>query len=132
MLRTTLLAASRSPRSRKLIEQLPPTRAIVDRFVAGETLDQGVAVTDRLIATGRRITLDHLGEDTADATQAAATAEAYEHLLAALGETGLADRAEVSVKLSAVGQFLPEEGEKVALENARRICAAAAAVGTTV
>ncbi|MEZ0064885.1 proline dehydrogenase, partial [Streptacidiphilus sp. MAP12-20] len=63
---------------------------------------------------------------------AAATAEAYEHLLAALGETGLADRAEVSVKLSGVGQFLPEEGEKVALENARRICAAAAAVGTTV
>ncbi|WP_037607295.1 proline dehydrogenase family protein [Streptacidiphilus rugosus] len=132
MLRTTLLAASRSPRSRKLIEQLPPTRAIVDRFVAGETLEQGVAVTDRMLATGRRITLDHLGEDTADAAQAAGTAEAYEKLLAALGETGLADRAEVSVKLSAVGQFLPKEGEKVALDNARRICEAAAAVGTTV
>ncbi|MEY9845013.1 proline dehydrogenase family protein [Streptacidiphilus sp. MAP5-3] len=132
MLRTTLLAASRSPRSRKLIEQLPPTRAIVKRFVAGDTLDEGVSVTDTLVGTGRRITLDHLGEDTSDATQAAATAEAYEKLLAALAETGLADRAEVSVKLSAVGQFLPEDGEKVALENARRICAAAAAVGTTV
>jgi proline dehydrogenase len=132
MLRSTLLAASRSPRSRKLIEQLPPTRAIVNRFVAGETLADGVSVTRDLVATGRRITLDHLGEDTSDATQAAATAEAYEKLLAALDESGLAERAEVSVKLSAVGQFLPQDGEKVALENARRICAAAAAVGTTV
>ncbi|MEY9873558.1 proline dehydrogenase [Streptacidiphilus sp. MAP12-33] len=132
MLRSTLLAASRSPRSRKLIEQLPPTRAIVNRFVAGETLADGVSVTEQLVGTGRRITLDHLGEDTADASQAAATAEAYEKLLAALAESGLADRAEVSVKLSAVGQFLPQDGEKVALENARRICEAAAAVGTTV
>ncbi|SEK95144.1 proline dehydrogenase family protein [Streptacidiphilus jiangxiensis] len=132
MLRSTLLAASRSPRSRKLIEQLPPTRAIVNRFVAGETLADGVTVTEQLVGTGRRITLDHLGEDTADASQAAATAEAYEKLLAALAEAGLADRAEVSVKLSAVGQFLPQDGEKVALENARRICEAAAAVGTTV
>ncbi|WP_042363837.1 proline dehydrogenase family protein [Streptacidiphilus neutrinimicus] len=132
MLRSTLLAASRSPRSRKLIEQLPPTRAIVNRFVAGETLVDGVAVTRDLVATGRRITLDHLGEDTSDASQAAATAEAYEKLLAALSESGLADRAEVSVKLSAVGQFLPQDGEKVALDNARRICEAAAAVGTTV
>jgi proline dehydrogenase len=132
MLRSTLLAASRSPRSRKLIEQLPPTRAIVNRFVAGETLVDGVSVTRDLVATGRRITLDHLGEDTSDATQAAATAEAYEKLLAALAESGLADRAEVSVKLSAVGQFLPQDGEKVALDNARRICEAAGAVGTTV
>jgi proline dehydrogenase len=132
MLRSTLLAASRSPRSRRLIEQLPPTRAIVNRFVAGETLYEGVSVTDQLVGTGRWITLDHLGEDTADATQAAATAEAYEKLLAALTEAGLADRAEVSVKLSAVGQFLPKDGEKVALENARRICEAAAAAGTTV
>ncbi|WP_042413806.1 proline dehydrogenase family protein [Streptacidiphilus anmyonensis] len=132
MLRSTLLAASRSPRSRKLIEQLPPTRAIVNRFVAGETLVDGVSVTRDLVATGRRITLDHLGEDTSDATQAAATAEAYEKLLAALAESGLADRAEVSVKLSAVGQFLPKDGEKVALDNARRICEAAEAVGTTV
>ncbi|MFC5907270.1 proline dehydrogenase family protein [Streptacidiphilus monticola] len=132
MLRATLLAASRSPQSRKLIEALPPTRAIVKRFVAGDSLDEAVTVTDELVGAGRRITLDHLGEDTSDAAQAAATAEAYEHLLAALKETGLADRAEVSVKLSAVGQFLPRDGERIALENARRICAAAADAGTTV
>ncbi|MEZ0089420.1 proline dehydrogenase family protein [Streptacidiphilus sp. EB129] len=132
MLRTTLLAASRSPRARSVVEQLPPTRALVQRFVAGDRLDEAVAVTDELVGAGRRITLDHLGEDTRDAAQAAGTAAAYEALLAALKETGLAERAEVSVKLSAVGQFLPQDGERIALDNARRICAAAADAGTTV
>jgi proline dehydrogenase len=132
MLRTTLLAASRSPRTRGLVEQLPPTRALVQRFIAGDNLDQAVAVTDELVGAGRRISLDHLGEDTLDAAQADATVTAYEQLLAALGETGLADRAEVSVKLSAVGQSLPRDGERIALDNARRICGAAAAAGTTV
>ena len=132
MLRTTLLDASRAPRARQAIEALPPTRAIVRRFIAGDHLDDAVAVTDELVGAGRRITLDHLGEDTRDAAQAAETAAAYERLLGALKETGLADRAEVSVKLSAVGQFLPQDGEQVALDNARRICEAAAAAGTTV
>ena len=38
----------------------------------------------------------------------------------------------MSVKLSAVGQALPGDGEKIALENARAICEAARAAGTTV
>ena len=45
---------------------------------------------------------------------------------------GLADRVEVSVKLSAFGQRLPRDGEKIALDSARQVCEAAAAVGTTV
>ncbi len=36
------------------------------------------------------------------------------------------------MKLSAVGQALPDNGEKVALENARTICLAARNAGTTV
>jgi proline dehydrogenase len=91
-----------------------------------------VDVTALLIADGRKVTLDHLGEDTTDAAQAALTVDAYERLLAELGNTGLSTGAEVSVKLSAVGQSLPKDGEKIALDNARLICEAAAAVGTTV
>ena len=36
------------------------------------------------------------------------------------------------MKLSALGQSLAIDGDKIALEGARRVCAAAAAVGTTV
>jgi proline dehydrogenase len=132
MLRTALLAASRSARFRTVVETLPPTRALVDRFVAGETMEAALGACGDLVASGRRVTLDHLGEDTRDAEQAAATVAAYEQLLAALKESGLAKHAEVSVKLSAVGQSLPAHGERIALDNARRICRAAAEAGTTV
>ncbi|MFI6581672.1 proline dehydrogenase family protein [Embleya sp. NPDC050493] len=132
MLRSPILAAARSPRTRSLVEHLPPTRAIVDRFVAGDVLADAIRVTRELVDTGRKVTLDHLGEDTTDRSRADATVDAYEALLDTLGATGLARSAEVSVKLSAVGQFLPGDGERIALDNARRICVAAARVGTTV
>jgi proline dehydrogenase len=132
MLRSTLLAAAKSSGARKLVESTPLTRPVVDRFVAGEDVDAAIRATAEVAADGRYVTLDHLGEDTADASQANDTVEAYLELLRRLDDAGLAGKAEVSVKLSAVGQFLPVDGEKIALENARRICEAAAVVGTTV
>ncbi len=132
MLRAPLLAAARSTGIRRLVEAVPATRSVVRRFVAGSETADAVRVARELAADGRRITLDHLGEDTTDAAQAAATVAAYEAVLSALAAEGLASGADVSVKLSAVGQFLPSNGEDVALENARKICAAADAVGATV
>ncbi|MEV6904358.1 proline dehydrogenase family protein [Amycolatopsis sp. NPDC051372] len=132
MLRAPLLAAARSRRMRALIEAVPATRSVVRRFVSGSTTADAVRAARELAADGRSITIDHLGEDTTDATQAATTVRAYEELLSALADQGLAAGADVSVKLSAVGQFLPGDGEGVALENARKICAAAEAVGATV
>ncbi|WP_206788831.1 proline dehydrogenase family protein [Amycolatopsis sp. MtRt-6] len=132
MLRAPLLAAARSKGIRRLVEAVPATRSVVRRFVAGSETADAVRVARELAADGRRITLDHLGEDTTDAAQAAATVAAYEAVLTALAAEGLAEGADVSVKLSAVGQFLPSNGEDVALENARKICAAAEAVGATV
>jgi proline dehydrogenase len=132
VLRSTLLAAARSTGARSLVERTPLTRPVVDRFIAGEDVDAAIRATGALVADGRYVTLDHLGEDTLDAAQADATVAAYEELLSRLDSAGFAGRAEVSVKLSAVGQSLPVDGAKIALENARRIAAAAAAVGTTV
>ncbi|MGA5819462.1 proline dehydrogenase family protein [Kitasatospora sp. NPDC094028] len=131
MLRTALLAASRSPQIRTMVEKFPLTHAIVDRFVAGDALDPAIAAYKELIATGRTVTFDHLGEDTLDVSQATATTDAYLLLLKALEENGIAAGADVSIKLTAVGQSLPVDGEKIALENAHRICEAAAKIGIT-
>ncbi|GAB2752714.1 proline dehydrogenase family protein [Salinifilum aidingensis] len=132
MFRSTLLAAARSPRMRHLVEANPLTSAVVDRFVAGTTTEQAVAAVHRLVDQGMTVSLDHLGEGTVDRERAAETVRAYEQVLGALRAGGLAEHAEVSVKLSAVGQFLVRDGEKLALDNARAICEAAAAAGTTV
>ncbi|MDA3626329.1 proline dehydrogenase family protein [Saccharopolyspora oryzae] len=132
MLRSTLLAAARSQGVRHLVEANPLTKPVVKRFVAGTTPEDAVTATRALRDQGMHVTLDHLGEDTLDAQQANDTVRAYERMLSVLKAEGLADRAEVSVKLSAVGQFLPSDGEKIALDNARLICEAAADAGTTV
>ena len=132
MLREALLSVSRSEKLRQIASDAPPVRSMVDRFVAGERTEDAVRATADLVASGRLVTIDHLGEDTLDVEQATATRDAYLSLLDALGEAGLTDHAEVSVKLSAFGQALPGDGEKIARENARAICERATALGTTV
>jgi proline dehydrogenase len=103
---------------------------VVDRFVAGTDLDTALPVIAGL-ATDRLVTVDHLGENVSDRAGIDATVRAYRDLLLRLTAEGLADRVEVSVKLSAVGQGLPD-GDALALAGARAICEAAAEAGTTV
>ncbi|GIH73981.1 proline dehydrogenase family protein [Planobispora longispora] len=126
------LAGSRIPLVRRAVSGVPLTRKVVDRFVAGETVQEAVEAVRRLTGAGLAVTIDHLGEETRDTAAAAHTAEAYVTLLGALRELGLGDRAEASVKLSAVGQALGADGDKIALDNARKICEAAHAAGANV
>ncbi|MCW2723038.1 proline dehydrogenase family protein [Pseudonocardia sp.] len=130
MLRSTLHAAARSRTVRALVES-GAFDPLVDRFVAG-TDDDAVLAVARHLATDRLVTIDHLGEDTTDRAQADTIVAAYVGLLRRIGDEGLAGRVEVSVKLSALGQSLPADADKVALDSARQVCEAAAAAGTTV
>lgn len=139
MLRSAILAASRNPRIERVVTNAPVSRSVVRRFVGGPDTETAVRVAAELIEAGLTVTLDHLGEDTTDRAHARAVVTAYLELLAALERSGLTDRlapltarCDVSVKLSAIGQSLPGDGERIALEHAQEICAAAARVGATV
>ena len=88
MLRRILLAASASDRVRQFVTTAPYTRGVVARFVAGDTADDAIGVTRRLLADGLLVSLDYLGEDTADPDQAAAVADEYVGLLRRLGSAG--------------------------------------------
>ncbi|MGI5206366.1 proline dehydrogenase family protein [Spirillospora sp. CA-108201] len=129
MLRQALLVASRSGGARRVMETAPFTGDVVRRFVAGETIDDALRVTGGLTGEGLLVSLDVLGEDTHDEARAEANVAHYVELLGRLGAGGLGRRAEVSLKLSAIGQTF-DEG--LALENARRVCAAARSASTTV
>jgi proline dehydrogenase len=128
-LRSLILAAAGNDVIRRLVATAPVSRDVVRRFVAGETTADAIAVTRALVDKGLTVTLDYLGEDTTDRSLAEQTVQAYLELLDGLHDEGLAASAEVSVKLSAVGQALDE---RLAVENAARICAHAAGAGTTV
>jgi len=134
VLRQGLLRLSRSGQVRDLIEKAPISRDVVRRFVAGDSTTAAVEASRGLADTGRLSTIDYLGEDTLDLAQAQNTRDHYLSLLKALAEAGLSQggRSEISLKLSALGRFLPGDGSKIALEHAREICQAAANAGTTV
>jgi proline dehydrogenase len=132
LLRQPLLRLARSSQVKHLVTRMPVSSGIVARYVPGERTTDAVEATRDLASDGRLATLDFLGEDTLDEAQAEATVDAYVDLLDALSREGLARNAEVSVKLSAIGQALPEIGPKLSLENARRVCGSARNVGTTV
>ncbi|MDX6348657.1 MAG: proline dehydrogenase [Streptomyces sp.] len=132
MLGPVLLAASRSDRMRRVVAAAPVTRPVVNRFVAGDALNPAMDSVRELTASGLQVTLDHLGEDVTDKATATATRDAYLRLLEALKTEGLGTRAEVSVKLSAFGQALPDGGHDIALENVRQVAELATETGTTV
>ncbi|MEV4139679.1 proline dehydrogenase family protein [Dactylosporangium sp. NPDC049742] len=129
MLRSVILAAARSHRVERIVETAPVSRSIVRRFIAGEHVEDALQRTHELVAAGLAVTIDHLGEDTTNPQQAEATREEYLKLLDALHAAELTPAAEVSLKLSALGQVFDE---KVAYEHARAICAKASEAGTTV
>ena len=132
LLREPLLLLARSEKVKQLVTTMPVSAGIVHGYVPGKSAADAVAATAELVGDGLEVSLDHLGEDTLDAEQAEATTQAYVALLHDLAAAGLTRHTEVSVKLTAIGQALPDQGWKVALENARTICRAARNAGTTV
>jgi len=146
VLRRALLAAAASERVRELVTVAPAARAVVRRYVAGESIGDAVAVARELRDAGLLVTLDYLGEDTTDTLRASATATQYVQLLGKLSAEGLtADGAvEVSIKATAVGLLLgagrggllpvglSADGQRVATEHIERIALAARNAGTTI
>src|SRR5829696_5994772 len=99
MVRGALLAIAGSRRIRDVVTSAPGISNLVTRFAAGESDDDALRATGDLVSAGFSVTLDYLGEDTADRTQADLTTGAYVRLLKRLSNAGLAPSAEVSVKL---------------------------------
>lgn len=135
LLRGPILALSGSTAVRNTVSKAPLTKPVVDRFIPGESTADAVAAVTALRAKGLSVSLDHLGEDTADRAAADATVAAYLEVIAALADAGQVAGSEVSVKLSAVGQALiaspdlPSGGNAYALSGARKIADAAYAAG---
>ncbi len=121
-MRATLLSLSHRRRLGRLATRLSLTRSMVERFVAGESLDEALAALDRIRAAGRRTTVDILGESVSTAADAGAAADHYVELLDALAEHGLDGN--VSLKLSQMGLDLSAD---VCRSNVARIFEKAAA-----
>lgn len=94
------------------------------RFIAGVTLSEALTVVERLVKKGFLTTLDHLGEDVTNETEARVAAEQYVIMLRSLRERGL--ERNVSLKLSQMGLAIDPE---FCLKNLERIVGCAEETG---
>ncbi len=95
-----LLLANQQPIYR-LVMRYDLLRDVAWRYVAGESLADGLRAAQSLNGQGLEVSLDHLGESVADATQARAAAQDYVEALEAIARKGL--RANISLKLTQMG-----------------------------
>jgi len=116
MLRTGLLWLSEQPRIFRFIRGNGLARRFASRFVAGETVDSGVAALKDLNAAGITASLDVLGESVHTAAESRAARDTYLETLDRIRAAG-AD-ANVSLKLTQMGLDL---AEGLCIENLRAI-----------
>ena len=114
-MRSAILAAADSPRVQRVVQK-HGMRLGAGRFVAGETLDDGVRVLRSLNDRGLLANTTLLGEGVRDEAEASAVVAEYETVISRLVDEGL--RANVALKLTHLGLELNEE---VAYENVKRL-----------
>ncbi len=124
--RAAILHAADSSRLQRLVQK-HGKRVGAARFVAGETLDEGVTALRALNDAGLHANTTLLGEATPDADGAAAITAEYEVIVERLVSEGL--KANVALKLTHLGLALREE---VAYANVERLVAKAGELGTFV
>jgi proline dehydrogenase len=88
------------------------------RFVAGETLDQALAVVDEQLNDGLYVSLDLLGEYVEDEAHAEAFTRAYVDLVQRLTQHRRGRDANISIKLSMIGQVIDHD---FCVHNLRRL-----------
>lgn len=126
MLRNLILGVANRPLVRRIATG-GPGRRVALRFVAGENLDQGMAVTRDLCRQGFSVALDHLGENVTSADEADAAAAVYREAIERIAIEGL--DATVTLKPTQMGLDIDAE---LAHANVAKLCAAAAAHGSSV
>jgi proline dehydrogenase len=107
---------------RRIVTETPMGRRVVQRFVAGDTLEDGMSAAHRLAERGIAAMLDHLGENVESAEQAAASTDAYIRALKRIQEAPALD-CNISVKLTQLGLDVSFD---LCAENMERVLQAAA------
>ncbi len=125
--RTVLLYLSRQHRLKKVVSELPGFKQVVQRFIAGEKIEEAIAAVQELNNLGIVATLDHLGESIT--SEVATSHEVSEYLRALQFIKDSNVNSNVSVKLTQLGLDI---GEQLCQENARRIVEEASRLGNFV
>jgi len=125
--RSALLYLSQQEGLKDFAARFTPFKKLTTRFVAGENIEEAIAVIRQINKRGCSASFDHLNESVTDEREAAAETREYLTVLSRIEETGI--NSNVSIKLSQFGLQIDPE---LAYRNARAIVADAASRGNFV
>ena len=97
------------------------------RFVAGETLEEAITASQELCAQGRRVSLNHLGENVSTETAAREVCGGYIRMLEEMHAKNL--KGNISIKLTQLGLDISKD---FCRSLAPEIAARASALGLTI
>lgn len=127
LLRDVFLKLSTNAWMRNFVVHFPLSRRVTRRFIAGETLDEAIAVVKKLNAQGLDVTFDQLGESVSSEAEARAARDGYLRALDAIASNKVSSQ--VSVKLTQMGLDVNPD---LCLDNMRQILRRAKEIGTLV
>ncbi len=133
------------------VRQSKVFRPLVSRFIAGDTLEQSLPATEALLQKGLLVTLDYLGENTANEAEALQAKQTYESMLKRISTVKpmpsyaswnktvtdktsdrrppVPDPINISIKLTQCGL---DQGDEFAEKNFREVLQTAADLGSFV
>jgi proline dehydrogenase len=112
VLRRTFIFLSENSLARSISMRAPGARTTARRFVAGETIDDGLAAARVLVDSGFTVSLDYLGESVKSREEAIAAADTYVRLLQRIGsDAALREKVNVSLKLTQMGQDIRADAD---------------------
>jgi proline dehydrogenase len=127
MTRALFLWLSQRRGVRRKLETWPAARKLTRRFIAGETLEEGLAVCSRLASEGLLTAIDYLGENVETLEEASAARDEYLQVLREIQTRKLPST--ISLKLTALGL---DVSYRAATENLRILAQRAAETGSRV
>jgi proline dehydrogenase len=105
LFRRLLIFLSENDLARRFSMRAPGARTVARRFVAGETIDDGIAACRQLVEDGFFVTLDYLGESVTSRDEARAAADTDIQMIQRIGaDAQLRETVNVSLKLTQMGQ----------------------------
>lgn len=128
MFREFFLYLSGKNNLKNYIEKFPPSRKLVNRFIAGENVNDAVSIVGNLNSKKITCTLDKLGESLTDEKKIKCVIEDYKNILKIIREENLDST--ISIKLTHLGLLISEdlayqsviEIVKYAKETGNRVC----------
>lgn len=122
--RTFVLRTSALPPVERMVRRSFVFRPLVDRFIAGDTLEQALVASEKLLAKGLKVSLDYLGENTKSEEEALAAKKTYITMLDRISQVAAVkswnanpvgkEPLNISIKLTQCGL---DQGEDFAEQN---------------